>query len=1174
MSEALLRLAEHFGIATEYADIWGHVHPTSDDTRRALLHAMGVDAADDARAEAAWQRTQEARWAEVLPPVLVFRPGVPREARVQLDATLAGVDLAWRLHEENGAQHGGSFTPSTGQARERRDHAGGRRLAWSMPLDVALPDGYHRLRLERDGALLGECTLIVAPGACYEPASIAAGGRVFGPAVQLYSLRSRRNWGIGDFGDLATVVEQWAAQGSNVVGLNPLHALFPHDPARASPYSPSSRLFLDTLYLDVEAIPEFAECEPARALVRSRAFQARLERLRATDEVDYANVAAAKNEVLALLSRHFRERHLARNTSRAAAFRAFVLQGGDALERLAVFEALQAQFHALDPNVWGWPAWPQEYRDPDGAAVREFAVRQRAAIDDALYLQWQADAQLATVFERVRELDMDIGLYRDLAVSIDRGGAEAWSNRGAYALAASVGAPPDAFSPQGQNWGLPPLAPHALRAQAYAPFIATLRANMRHAGALRIDHVMGLARLYWIPEGGKAADGAYVRYPLADLMAVLALESQRQRCLVIGEDLGTVPDEVRHALGDANVLSYRLLWFEREHDGAFLPPHRYPAQAVVAASTHDLPTIAGWWEGRDIEAREARHLFAQPDAARREREQRAHDRRRLLEALAQADLAPPGGQHGAEPPMSQDLARRMQQFLARTPARIMVVQLEDVIGALDQRNLPGTTDAYPNWRLKLALPLERWMDDERFDSLTRMLRRARRGPAEREAATRHDQARVPRATYRVQLHREFTLRDATALVPYLADLGVSHVYCSPYLRARPGSRHGYDIVDHAALNPEIGDTADLDAFVATLAQHGMSHIIDVVPNHMGVMGSDNAWWMDVLENGPASLYADHFDIDWTPRDPDVGGRLLVPILGDHYGNVLERGEVRLVFEPASGAFAARYYEHRLPLDPRSYRPLLERARHAAGVLSPSAATRLANLMAGLDSLPARHATPASHIPARHEAKEALKTQLARLVDEHPALRQGIETALAEFNGPGEHATSMAALHMLLEAQAFRLAYWRVAADDINYRRFFDINDLAALRTENEAVFEATHRLVGTLAAAGKVDGLRIDHPDGLHDPARYFERLQESYVQATGLPPATARERPLYVVVEKILAAHEDAARDLGRARHHRLPLREPRHRAVRRCVREGAGGSRVARVRGRRGDRTSTPRS
>jgi (1->4)-alpha-D-glucan 1-alpha-D-glucosylmutase len=365
---------------------------------------------------------------------------------------------------------------------------------------------------------------------------------------------------------------------------------------------------------------------------------------------------------------------------------------------------------------------------------------------------------------------------------------------------------------------------------------------------------------------------------------------------------------------------------------------------------------------------------------------------------------------------------------------------------------------------------------------------------------------IPRATYRIQLHRGFGFRDAAAVVPYLSALGVSHVYCSPYLRARSGSLHGYDIIGHHELNPEIGTRADFDAFVAALKAHGMGQIMDVVPNHMGVMAADNAWWMDVLENGEASAYADFFDIDWHPASAHLANRLLVPVLGGHYGAILEAGELALAFDAASGAFSILYQQHRFPVDPRTY-PLILR----------SVAADLDDLADGFRQLPPREATGMK--AQRTLAKDGLKRKLA-LACADPGVAMAIEGAVRSCNGIPGNAASFDALHALLDAQAYRLAYWRVASDEINYRRFFDINELAALRMERPEVFEATHEFIFDLVREGAVDGLRIDHPDGLYDPAGYFRRLQEKYasVCGTGIEP----RRPLYVVVEKIVASFEN----------------------------------------------------
>jgi (1->4)-alpha-D-glucan 1-alpha-D-glucosylmutase len=370
---------------------------------------------------------------------------------------------------------------------------------------------------------------------------------------------------------------------------------------------------------------------------------------------------------------------------------------------------------------------------------------------------------------------------------------------------------------------------------------------------------------------------------------------------------------------------------------------------------------------------------------------------------------------------------------------------------------------------------------------------------------------IPRATYRLQLNGGFTFADATAIVPYLAALGISHIYCSPYFRARSGSQHGYDVVDHNAFNPEIGERADFERFVAALRAHGMGHIVDIVPNHVGILGADNAWWMDLLENGEASQYAAFFDIDWAPSNPDRAHKVLVPVLADPYGTVLERGELELRFEPASGSFAVFYQAHRLPLDPRTYPRILDRV--ATLVFN----SELENIRRALAALPDRRVPTPEQLAERNREKELHKRRLATLASANDAVAAALAAAVRSFTGaPGEPA-SFDALHELLESQAFHLTYWRVAAEDINYRRFFDVNDLAALRVENAAVFDVTHRLVLQLIAEGKIDGLRVDHVDGLYDPAGYVRRLQQRIATVTGKPWA----RALYLVVEKITASFE-----------------------------------------------------
>ncbi|HVF64594.1 MAG TPA: 4-alpha-glucanotransferase, partial [Casimicrobiaceae bacterium] len=781
---ALHRLAQAHGIALRYHDVFGDEHDASEETLRSLLAAMSIEADDDAQARDELARENETRWRTQIAPLVVWREHKrPWRLRLHLPESVDINGLAVRVVAEDDAERP-AIVASHDVDRGTVD--GEPWIARDLDVDVDLPIGYHALTVQAGGRQLARTRCAVAPARCYRPPRLRGGGRTFGAAVQLYGVRSRRNFGIGDFGDLATLVDKWGRQGAGIIGVNPLHALFPHNPEHASPYSPSSRLFVNALYLDVDAIPDLAESTGARDLVGSKAFEARLDRLRRAPLVDYPGVANAKHEVLALLYASFRERHLASNTARAAAFRTFQEEGGESLHRHALFETLQEHFHAEDASVWGWPVWPERYRDPRSAEVSAFAAVHRDRVEYFAYLQWIADLQRKALAERAADLGMAVGLYTDLAVSIDRAGAEGWANQRLYALGASVGAPPDEFNREGQDWGLPPIVPSRLVDDGFAPFIATLRANMRHAGALRIDHVMALMRLFWVPASHKPCEGAYVHYPFDEMLALVALESHRHRAMVIGEDLGTVSEDVREALRELDILSYRVLMFERDAQGGFKPPSAYPPAALATVGTHDLPTLAGWWEGHDIDVRAKLGLVA-PDDAAAQRRARREDRRRLLDALKGAAMLPAesSGEPDDWPKVTVPLARAVDRYLASSPSVLHVVQLEDVLGLRDQANLPGTIDQHPNWRRKLPFDAETAFRGPSFRAMTKQiaaLRPARadakppsenvkRGPrGQRRPPTNVPlpPGRLPRATYRVQLNRDFGFRDATALVPYLA----------------------------------------------------------------------------------------------------------------------------------------------------------------------------------------------------------------------------------------------------------------------------------------------------------------------------------------------------------------------------------------------------------------------
>lgn len=1135
----LERLCRLYSIEREFTDIWGKRHHVAAEDLQKLLAAMGVDAGDDDSLKAGVARREALAWQRCLAPVMLTRL-IDGAARVSftLPVARAADILHWRCQLESGVLHSGTLPLAqlAGHGSEEIDGKRYERFRFTLPVETPL--GYHRLQLHVEGLTLNGDSqlLIVTPERCYMPAALEQ-GRAWGPAAQLYALRSARNWGIGDYTDLADLAAGSAARGAALVGVSPLHALFPHNPDHASPYSPSSRRFLNILYIDIEALPEYHESSAAQQWVADAEFQARLSAMRQQDQVDYRAVAAAKLPLLARLFQFFREHHLAAATESGRALRAFQDEGGQDLFRHALYEALQAHFLRQDATLRGWPMWPEDYRDVDSAAVAAFAREQAEQVEFYQYLQWCADRQLGAAAARAREAGMALGLYQDLAVGVDGGGAEAWSHRSLFALDAAVGAPPDDFNLHGQNWGLPPFIPAALREAAYAPFIATLRAGMRHAGALRIDHVMGLMRLFWVPPGLSAAHGAYVLYPLEDLLGILALESQRNQCVIIGEDLGTVPEAVREAMTRYHILSYRLLYFAKDERGSFLPPQAYPSQTLAALSTHDLPTISGFWLGRDLQERAELGLFPTQELRDNQILGRGQDRARLLFALERTGLLP---QDMTTDPascteMTPELSRALHRYVARSPARIMLVQLEDVLGQWRQVNLPGTTQERPNWRLKLEMDLEALFQDERFVQMTDALRDERAplaAPLAAHTPVEPLEVTIPSATYRLQFNKGFRFADAARIVPYLARLGISHAYASPYFKARAGSPHGYDIVDHNSLNPEIGDDTEYARFLQALQTHGLSQVLDIVPNHMGIGGDDNLWWLDVLENGQASMYAGHFDIDWHPAKEDLYGKVLLPVLGNHYGRVLEDAELKLVFDAEQGRFSVHYYNHCFPVDPHSYPRILgfglERLEGRLGAEDGRLA-ELQSLITALRNLPAHHDTDPQHM--RDRARDGLlhKKRLAELCHAYRDLREFVHSAVTAFNGRGGGASGYEALHALLEQQAYRLSYWRVAADEINYRRFFEINDLAGLRQEMPEVFAATHGFIINLVRQGSVTGLRIDHPDGLYDPLQYYRRLQASIAAGRPVTQEVAAETlpaQTYVTVEKILASYERLPED------------------------------------------------
>ena len=531
---------------------------------------------------------------------------------------------------------------------------------------IATP-GYHRL-------IVGdrEIRLAVAPSRCFSVADAVGSRRIWAPSVQIAALRDGSATAFGDFGTLANTARAFAARGADALAISPVHALFPADSSRFSPYAPSTRSFLNVLYADPALAGASASTPPSGDLIDwHHAIPERLRILRAAYD---ARPEAIRTEVAA-----------------------YAGDGGEDLERHTRFDALHAHFFART-GARGWRDWPVAYHDPASAAVASFATEHGEEVGFYLFLQWLAARSLQAAQHAATDAGMGIGLIADLAVGMDTGGSHAWSRPDDLLTGLSIGAPPDPLGPDGQSWGITAFAPRALQRTGFAPFIATMRAAIGHAGGIRIDHALGLRRLWVVPEGASPTEGAYLTMPMEDMLRLIALESHRARAVVIGEDLGTVPEGFRPAMDERAMLGMRVLWFERYADGGFRPPASYARDAAAMTGTHDLATVAGWWRGRDIDWtwRLGRSSSAADETA--DQAARAEDRERLWSAFVTANVADGPEPTAQEPAPAVDAALA---FIGSTPSALAIVPFEDVIGAVEQPNLPGTIDEHPNWRRRM-----------------------------------------------------------------------------------------------------------------------------------------------------------------------------------------------------------------------------------------------------------------------------------------------------------------------------------------------------------------------------------------------------------------------------------------------------------------------------------------
>jgi len=715
---SLVELAEYAGIVPEYLDQTGNeVRVTSDATRRALLSALGVDASTDDAARESLVAVRQRDGARLIPPVRVVEYGGAAVTTLSARSpSVRPITGPWRLEleTENG---------------ERRVTEG----PWrgGTELEIALPPislGYHRLRLTLSAGgreWIDEQTLIVVPPRCVAPDARLGDRKAFGLIANLYTVRSATNWGIGDLSDLASLAEWTGRCGGDFVGVNPLHALLNRG-GDISPYSPVSRLFRNPIYIDVLRVPELEHAPDLREQLVGPELTADINALRESPDVRYEQVMAVKGLALTALHRVFLDRVRHSGAGRARDYESYIAQHEPALTRFATWMAIaeaQSAGRRASGHPYDWRTWPTEWRSPESEAVRAFAEEHAQRIDFHRWLQFEADRQLAAAASRARDAGMAIGLYQDLAIGTSAAGADAWAYPDLFVPRVSVGAPPDPYAMSGQNWGLPPINPRALRDNRYRYFVDLLRSGFRHAGALRIDHVLGLFRLFWIPEGMSGVDGAYVRYPAADLLGIVALESVRHHALVVGEDLGTVPKEVPRALEKWGILSSKVLFFERDRRGGFKSSKSYPELALATADTHDMATLAGFWQGRDIDVRAVVGLLER-ESVERARDERDADRTALLRRLKQERLLP----KALMPKSPAEFRAAVHAFVCRTPSRLVGLSLDDLAGEVEQVNVPGVApDTFSCWTRKMRDTLETLMLSSEVRTALRCDGRAKSG---------------------------------------------------------------------------------------------------------------------------------------------------------------------------------------------------------------------------------------------------------------------------------------------------------------------------------------------------------------------------------------------------------------------------------------------------------------
>ncbi|MCX8031005.1 MAG: 4-alpha-glucanotransferase [Thermodesulfovibrionales bacterium] len=726
-NELIDELASLCGIVFEYWDFLGIKHVTSQETKEAILKAMKfkIDTAEDILTEII--KIYDKPWLSMIEPVKVisqhdqpFR--IPIHIPVE-ESKENSISISCLIENEQHETEVLNFYSESINILEQKWINGVRYIKLEIFDRISREIGYYNITIKcfiDSKEILGRFKLIIAPDSCYLPEYFEKENKkLWGITCNLYSIKSKRNWGCGDFTDLKVLTKWLSDLGGDFIALNPLHATLNLAPYDISPYSPTSRLFKNFIYLDILSVPDILESEEAQALIQEDTFKEELKKITTNDLIDYTSLAQLKENLLRTTFKNFYKNHFINSSVRGQAFQSYIEKEGTPLLYFALYQSIYN-----DIKINDWRQWDLEKQKPTDDNFKNLVEQYNDEILYHSYVQWLIDEEIKKISNTLKKT-MLIGLIFDLAIGSTITGSDVWHYQDIFALNMNVGAPPDDFNPTGQDWGFPPLIPHLLKENQYELFIQTIRKTMKNAGAIRIDHALGLFRLFWIPQGKLPAEGAYVSYPSSDLLRIIALESIRNKTFVIAEDLGTVGENVYDRLQDFNMLSYKILYFERNYpDPSFKPPWAYPQKALCAVTTHDLATCRGFWLAKDIEVKKELGLYLNEERYIKHLNDRYRDKELLLKALYEQNILSDNYVELLQQiDMPKELCLAIYEYLAKAPCFLVSVSLDDILGTINQQNLPGIVEGYPCWRQKTPISLEEITSSEYFISYGQMFKR-------------------------------------------------------------------------------------------------------------------------------------------------------------------------------------------------------------------------------------------------------------------------------------------------------------------------------------------------------------------------------------------------------------------------------------------------------------------